>query len=367
MFKSKIFLIGKEKGTLVPLEESEYVSEDALQDLLAKYPDLLPGDQIEPDDPCRWMLVTREMPVPDVADGAGRWSLDHLFLDQFGIPTFVECKRATDTRTRREVVVQMLDYAANGVQYWSVDQIKAQAEKTAEQACATLEDQVSKLLGADKDQDAYWSVVEGNLAGRRIRLIFVTDSTPSELRRLVEFLNEEMENVRVLAIELKQYQSAKGDHPPAIAPRVIGLTEAARRPQPTRPITQEEFLAKCAPGAKQFFTHALDQAAAGRCIVYWGRVGLSLRADLPTGVTTFAYCWAPRRFEFYFAGSIREPTFADALRRKILATGLFKEGGNYYLRATVDEANLEAMVNAFELMLNELDKFAAELKPHGES
>jgi len=47
----------------------------------------------------------------DLADGV----LDHLLLDQDGIPTFVECKRASDTRIRREVVAQMLDYAATAL------------------------------------------------------------------------------------------------------------------------------------------------------------------------------------------------------------------------------------------------------------
>ena len=35
-----------------------------LQTLLEKNPVLLPGDQISPDDPRRWLLVAREMPVP---------------------------------------------------------------------------------------------------------------------------------------------------------------------------------------------------------------------------------------------------------------------------------------------------------------
>ena len=50
-----------------------------------------------------------------------RWSADHLFLDQDGIPTLVEVKRRKDTRIRREVVGQMLEYAANAVVYWSLD------------------------------------------------------------------------------------------------------------------------------------------------------------------------------------------------------------------------------------------------------
>jgi len=57
------------------------------------------------------------MSIPDREDGSGRWSLDHLFLDQDSIPTLVEVKRSSDTRIRREVVGQILDYAANALVY----------------------------------------------------------------------------------------------------------------------------------------------------------------------------------------------------------------------------------------------------------
>ena len=117
MHKPKIFLVGDDREHLITLEETGYVSEEVLQDYLVDYPDLLPGDQIDPENPRRWLLVAQEMGVPGEEEGTGRWSLDHLFLDQDGIPTFVECKRSSDTRARREVVAQMLDYAANGVEY----------------------------------------------------------------------------------------------------------------------------------------------------------------------------------------------------------------------------------------------------------
>src|SRR5690242_3287529 len=90
-----------------------------LQLILEKNPDLLPGDQIDPEDPRRWLLIKREMPVPDPNTGLDRWSIDFLFVDQDAIPTFVECKRFADTRSRREVVGQMIDYAANGHYYWT--------------------------------------------------------------------------------------------------------------------------------------------------------------------------------------------------------------------------------------------------------
>lgn len=129
MHKPKIFLVGDNKEHLITLEETGYVEEAVLQDYLVDYPDLLPGDQIDPENPRRWLLVAQEMGVPDEQDGSGRWSLDHLFLDQDGIPTFVECKRAVDTRARREVVAQMLDYAANGIEYWTLDRLRQAAPR----------------------------------------------------------------------------------------------------------------------------------------------------------------------------------------------------------------------------------------------
>lgn len=94
-----IFVIQNDE-TLVELSERAYDSEDLLQTLLAKYPNLLAGDQIDKESPRRWMLVAREMALASEQDGTGRWSVDHLFLDQDAIPTIVEVKRSTDTRIR---------------------------------------------------------------------------------------------------------------------------------------------------------------------------------------------------------------------------------------------------------------------------
>jgi hypothetical protein len=112
----KIYLIQDDK-TLQALSQQPYPNEDDFQLLLERYPDLLAGDQMNEAVPRRWLLVAREMGVPGEEGGVDQWSLDHLFLDQDGIPTLVEVKRRSDTRIRREVVGQMLDYAANAVVY----------------------------------------------------------------------------------------------------------------------------------------------------------------------------------------------------------------------------------------------------------
>ena len=60
--------------------EAPYDSEDVLQGLLARFPDLLAGDQFAGGEAQRWVLIDRESRVPDEEGGVGRWSLDHLFL-----------------------------------------------------------------------------------------------------------------------------------------------------------------------------------------------------------------------------------------------------------------------------------------------
>jgi len=193
-----------------------------------------------------WVLVRRETGVPDHAEGADRWSLDHLFLDQAGIPTLVEVKRSSDTRARREVVAQMLDYAANATAYWRVESLRAWFEGECERAQV---DAVSKLSDAFAvvDYDGYWETVKTNLAADRIRLVFVADEISPELRSIVEFLNRQMTETEVLAIEVKQYVDEAGERQ-TIVPRVLGQTEAAKATKrgtagPPRAWDETSFLA----------------------------------------------------------------------------------------------------------------------------
>lgn len=201
--------------------------ESLLQELLANYPDLLVGNQVDPQSPRRWLHVSREAGIPGEEGGSGRWSLDHLFLDQDGIPTLVEVKRSTDTRIRREVVGQMLDYAANSIVYWPADSIRAQFERTCELKQTDPEQELVDFLGDGFDPEEFWQSTKLNLQAGRIRMIFVADIIPLELQRIVEFLNGQMNPAQVLAIEVPQYRGAVGLA--AFAPRVVGQTAAAHQ------------------------------------------------------------------------------------------------------------------------------------------
>src|SRR5215470_11535821 len=188
-----IFLLGDD-GVLTEVSGAPYGAEAELQELLAGHVDLLPGAQINRDSPRRWLLVKREAGIPNQEGGGAWWSVDHLVVDQDAVPTFVEVKRAGDSRARREVVAQMLDYAANGAAFWQPEQLRAWYE--AEDPEAATEHLASWLGSADDDREEVaarcWDAVGVNLREGTIRLVFVADEIPATLQRLVEFLIEQM-------------------------------------------------------------------------------------------------------------------------------------------------------------------------------
>lgn len=197
-----------------------------LQALLAEHPEILAGDVDGDGEGWGWLLVRREAGVGVMEGGGSRWSLDHLFLDADGVPTLVEVKRSSDTRARREVVAQMLDYAANAASFWRVELLEAWLLEECRARATDVDTALRDVLGIS-DAPAFWATVQTNLAADRIRLVFVADAISPELRSIVEFLNRQMTETEVLAIEVKQYVDASGGRQ-TIIPRVLGTTEAAR-------------------------------------------------------------------------------------------------------------------------------------------
>src|SRR5260370_14370959 len=175
-----IFLI-QSGGDLVEMKEQPYDTENVLQELLAKYPNLMAGDQMDGAASRRWLLIAREMGVPSEVQGGDRWSLDHLFLDQDAIPTLIEVKRSSDSRIRREVVGQMLDYAANAVVYWPVEAVRARFEECCRQRGADPAKEIEGLLVLGGDTEGFWQRVKTNLQAGRIRMGFIADLIPPEL------------------------------------------------------------------------------------------------------------------------------------------------------------------------------------------
>lgn len=216
----KIFILNN-NGELSELVESEYDSEDLLQGLLSEYHQLLAGSQIDEVNPRNWILVRREIGVPDKENAGNRWSLDHLFIDQDAIPTLVEVKRSTDTRIRREVIGQILDYAANAVAYWSIESLEATYEEQCKTNDINPNDAINQLIDDDSSFDEFWEQVSTNLKAGKIRMLIIADKIPHELKNIIEFLNQQMSPAEILGIEIKQF---KNDELKTLVPKVIGKT-----------------------------------------------------------------------------------------------------------------------------------------------
>ncbi len=210
--------------------------EEELQNLLEKNLDLIPGDQVDPDDPRRWLLVKREMVVEDPGTGEGRWSLDMLMVDQDGIPTLVECKRFKDTRARREVIGQMFDYAANASFYLSKDTVTQYLEEQAQNRGVDIE---AYILGIQPSSGAslegFLGLIDNNITQGQIRLVFFMEESPPELRSIVTFLNSQMEQTEVCLVEARQF---KQNGLRVVVPTLYGYTDKARRIKKTVTVTK---------------------------------------------------------------------------------------------------------------------------------
>lgn len=271
---SPIYL--KHGDDFVAMSEQPYQAEDILQVLLAEHPELLAGDA----DSADWVLVRREAGIADADDAPDRWSLDHLFLDAAGVPTLVEAKRSSDPRARREVVAQMLDYAANSTAFWTVDRLQAWFEAECGHRGTDSEAALQAAFGVS-DPDAYWSRVQTNLAADRIRLVFVADEIAPELARIVEYLNGQMRETEVVAVEVKQYVDATGARQ-TLVPRIIGRTEAARVAKGAHGQAHAPLDLSSAPAAFHELIGHMDQVAAELGLtVTTGRTGRNYRPASP--------------------------------------------------------------------------------------
>lgn len=73
-----------ENNQLTKLNESEYLKEAVLQELIESHPELIPSTDGD-DSESKLILVKREMGTQDSEFGSNRWSIDHLFIDLLGI------------------------------------------------------------------------------------------------------------------------------------------------------------------------------------------------------------------------------------------------------------------------------------------
>ncbi len=332
----RIFHI-KDDKPLVELIEQPYDAESLLQELIAKFPNVLGGDEGNR----RWLLIKREIGIPFEPGGGNRWSLDHLFVDQDAIPTPVEVKRIGDTRIRREVVGQILDYAANAVLFWPIEKLEAEFRLTAKEQGKDPDILLQEFLQNEMEPTQFWDLVKTNLQANKIRLVFVSDEIPPELRRIVEFLNQQMDPAEVLALEVKQFV---GENTRSLVPRLIGKTSGADVRKSSgvqkRLWNEDSFFQVLKERSNKEFEVAhriYEWAIAKNLRIAWGRGAtdgaffVMLDYGNKIGLYTIAVRqgWKTAYVQFQF-GVMTEPPFDKIEGRQELATYL-KKGHQLFL------------------------------------
>jgi hypothetical protein len=239
--------ISRGEDDLVPLEAQGYASEKDFQAILADNPEVLASALDAGAEPAKWLLIDRELPIlSDEENERTRWKLDHLFIDGEGVPTLVEVKRSGDPRARREVVAQMLDYAASFASDWSAERLRGHWRDRERPSGLQPEAEMDAFLESSmiEDEDSLWVEVDTKIAAGRFRLLFVADQLSPNLVRIIEYLNDQFERTEVLGIEVAQHVSAS-DALVAYQPLVRGRTAATKRKTSTASErrTRDEFSA----------------------------------------------------------------------------------------------------------------------------
>jgi phosphoglycolate phosphatase-like HAD superfamily hydrolase len=171
--------------------------------------------------------------------------------------------------------------------------------------------------------------VKTNLQAGWIRMLFVADRIPAELRRIVEFLNEQMDPAEVLALELRQFQ---GEGLRTIVPMLYGQTEEAQqknRVQASRQWDEASILAEIER------RHGAEALSTAKQIVEWiktkgqtwfgsgskdGSVGVTVNCpngsqSYPIAVYSY-YGQVEIRFQ-YMRKPFDDPAKREELRKKL--------------------------------------------------
>jgi hypothetical protein len=228
---------------LVPLESQGYAKEGDFQRLLADNPAVLASAVDPGGESSQWLLVDRELPIKAQESDTGTWSLDHLFIAADAVPVLVEVKRSSNPAARREVVAQMLDYAASFATDWSAERLRGRFEQRTSPPPGTSTLELEAFLTASglDDEEQFWDSVQTNIDAGKIRLLFVADQLSPTLARVIDYLNGQMRTAEVLGVEVVPHAPAAGS--PVVYQAVVQgrSSPVAQKKAPAQRRSRDEF------------------------------------------------------------------------------------------------------------------------------
>jgi hypothetical protein len=177
-------------GTVRRLERLDYSgrgsdgkshNEKWLQDLIQKFPQSLPIQEIEPGL-SDVIPVCLELPTP-----AG--PADNFFVTSRGDLILVECKLWRNPEARREVVAQIIDYA-HAMAKWTYEDLEAAIRRGDAIGGGKVSASLYEIVGDENelDESNFTDAVSRNLRLGRILLLIVGDGIREGVESLADYL-----------------------------------------------------------------------------------------------------------------------------------------------------------------------------------
>ncbi len=193
--------------------------EDRLQELLAEHPELIPINEIEPAfSPL--IFLGRE-----VENKAGK--ADLIYSNPSGYLTIVETKLWSNPESRREAVVQLVDYAA-AISNWSFENLCDAVKKSSNADLSSSMDIMETLKRYDSeiDESSYIDSVTRSLSRGNFLLLIIGNGIRESVESITEYIQKAPGLHFTLAlVEMNLYKTnPHQDYPIYIQPRITAKT-----------------------------------------------------------------------------------------------------------------------------------------------
>jgi hypothetical protein len=219
--KSTPFLIKADKTgqalTRIDPQKKQY-TENWLQELLQRHPKLLPVEEFEsmfsPVTP-----IGREIPT-----NAG--PIDNLFISEQGCLVIVETKLWRNAEAKREVLAQVIDYAAE-VSKWSFMELDEKARKYCHKGLIEI---IQSSFDPDSEEVPTENMIAKNLRLGRFLILIVSDHIRSSLVDMLTYVNRYPHlATNVGLVELQCYQMPGDQSEIMVVPSIVAKTEIVER------------------------------------------------------------------------------------------------------------------------------------------
>lgn len=214
-------IIGKDNiSTLVKVDlNSKLYTEDWIQDVCFRSPNLLPVEEIEPSFG-GMIPVCREL---NTASGY----VDLIYINEYGFITIGECKLWRNPEARRKVVGQILDYAKD-LAMWDYSKFEEECLRARKEKDKSLFEIIQEYY-PEIEEAVFVDNVQRNLQKGRFLLAVIGDGIRGNMEDLASYVHRNGNlNFTLALIEIPVFKNPNNNEL-IVTPRVLAKTKEIER------------------------------------------------------------------------------------------------------------------------------------------